>query len=238
MYKIILTIMLVSGLSPFCFAVESEWFDSPIEVKDNSQNSYSGGYKYSIEDGNPDELWGEDNERMYKRRRAAKKKERDKREKKRRERLKEKQNKTKKITVPRITFPMSEYNRLNKNGTGVVKGKIRVLKKNGEQEIAASSAIYLNPVTSYSEQWYEEGYVKGVKLSPADGRLFQYMRFTSSDKDGNYRFDQVPQGQYFITCEVDCKSGCGENHDEIFYLVDQAYAKDSNETEKNLIAEE
>jgi hypothetical protein len=111
--------------------------------------------------------------------------------------------------VARIPFPIKEYARLPRSGKGTIKGKI-YLSDGYELKIPGKDTrLYLNPKTSYSDQWYEESYIGGRKMQKADDRLFNYLRFTSSDANGNFAFYGVPSGTYYLIGTVKCGSECG-----------------------------
>lgn len=111
--------------------------------------------------------------------------------------------------VPRIEFPVKEYQVLRRSGRGTVKGRIYVEDMSGKQVVGSKTRLYLNPVTSYSKQWYEESYLGGKKMGEADSRLFNYLKFTASDNDGNYAFYGVPSGKYYLIGTVTCGYECG-----------------------------
>ena len=111
--------------------------------------------------------------------------------------------------MERIAFPVSEYNRLPRMGKGTVKGSIYVTDYYDRRIAGESTRLYLNPVTSYSEQWYKESYIGGYKMENADSRLFNYLRFTASDKNGKFAFYGVPSGSYYLIGTVKCGDACG-----------------------------
>jgi hypothetical protein len=111
--------------------------------------------------------------------------------------------------LERIAFPVSEYNRLPRMGKGTVKGSIYVTDYYDRRIAGESTRLYLNPVTSYSEQWYKESYIGGYKMEKADSRLFNYLRFTASDKNGKFAFYGVPSGSYYLIGTVKCGDACG-----------------------------
>ncbi len=80
---------------------------------------------------------------------------------------------------------------------------------NGQRVHGKNTRLYLNPVTSYSKQWYQESYIGGKKLSKADARLYNYLRFTTSDADGKFSFFEIPAGKYYLIGIVRCKDECG-----------------------------
>ena len=113
--------------------------------------------------------------------------------------------------IQRMEFPASEYYRLARTGKGTVKGTIYVKDAYDRRILGESTRLYLNPVTSYSEQWYEESYLGGYEMEKADSRLFNYLRFTASDKNGNFAFYGVPSGSYYLIGTVKCGEECGYN---------------------------
>ncbi len=111
--------------------------------------------------------------------------------------------------MPRIEFPTSEYYALPRTGKGTVKGKIYVMDLYGSPVVGAGTRLYLNPITSYSKQWYEESYLGGARMQKADPRLFNYLRFTAANSDGNFAFYGVPNGSYYLIGTVKCAQQCG-----------------------------
>jgi len=111
--------------------------------------------------------------------------------------------------VARIPFPVSEYNKLARTGKGTVKGTIYLTDGYDKKVYGKATRLYLNPKTSYSDQWYKESYIGGRKMAKADDRLFNYLRFTSSDANGNFAFYGVPSGSYYLIGTVKCAQECG-----------------------------
>ncbi len=110
--------------------------------------------------------------------------------------------------MQRVSFPVSEYNALRRVGKGTVKGQIYI-SDNDHKIVGSGTRLYLNPITSYSKQWYEESYLGGHKMQKADSRLFNYLRFTAADSDGNFAFYGVPSGNYYLIGTVRCGEECG-----------------------------
>ncbi len=111
--------------------------------------------------------------------------------------------------MERIAFPVSEYSHLARTGKGTVKGAIYLKDAYGRTIAGKNTRLYLNPVTSYSKQWYNESYLGGYKMQKADSRLFNYLRFTASDNEGRFAFYGVPSGTYYLIGTVKCGSECG-----------------------------
>jgi len=114
-----------------------------------------------------------------------------------------------KTIVQRIAFPESEYRSLATVGSGVVKGQIYVTTAGGNKVYGKNTRLYLNPVTSYSTQWFSKSYLGGAKMSKVDNRLFNYLKFTTSDSNGNFEFLNVPSGSYYLIGVVKCGTACG-----------------------------
>jgi len=111
--------------------------------------------------------------------------------------------------VQRIAFPISEYKKLAKSGKGTIKGEIYLLDLYGQKVYGKNTRLYLNPMTSYADQWYQESYIKGRRMSEPDSRLFNYLRFTASDNDGRFAFYGIPSGSYYLIGTVQCGNQCG-----------------------------
>ena len=104
--------------------------------------------------------------------------------------------------LERIPFPAEEYEALTSTGTGAVSGQAFLRTRGGEVKTAAGSEVILNPVTTYSEQWWDEAFIGGSDLTAPDPRYGEYWRAKTVDAQGSFRFDRVPAGEYFITTVV------------------------------------
>ena len=116
-----------------------------------------------------------------------------------------------KTFVKRIPFPEAEYASLPKTGSASINGYIYAIAPNGKKIYAKETRLYLNPVTSYSTQWYKESYLGGAKMSKVDSRLFNYLKFTTSDSNGKYEFFNIPTGSYYLIGVIKCGQECGYN---------------------------
>ena len=111
--------------------------------------------------------------------------------------------------LKRIAFPASEYYPYAGVGKGTIKGNIYINNSHGEKVMGSETRLYLNPVTSYSDQWYKKSYVGGRKMEEADSRLFNYLKFTASNTQGAFAFYGVPSGNYYLIGTVKCGTECG-----------------------------
>ena len=114
------------------------------------------------------------------------------------------------VVVKRIPFPTDEYSELKTMGNATVKGSISITA-NGMHVVGRQTRLYLNPVTSYSNQWYRESYLGGHKMGKSDSRLFNYLKFTASNNNGEFAFFGVPAGDYYVVGTVTCTTCGGKN---------------------------
>ena len=125
--------------------------------------------------------------------------------------------------VPRVKFPLNEYKRLAKKGRATVRGMIYLDDGYGKKIYGKNTRLYLNPVTSYSKQWYQESYLRGKKMSKADAKLFNYVKFTASGEDGRFAFYGVSTGGYYITGSVVCGYECGYDSPKNIRIATEVY---------------
>jgi hypothetical protein len=136
--------------------------------------------------------------------------------------------------MARIPFPVSEYNHLARSGKGTVKGNIFVKDAYGQRILGKGTRLYLNPVTSYSEQWYEESYLGGNKMQKADSRLFNYLRFTASNTVGAFAFYGVPTGSYYLIGTVKCGNECGYDTPKSIRIATRVNVQGNQVVQKDL----
>ena len=126
--------------------------------------------------------------------------------------------------IERIPFPVEEYRHLRKKGRSTVSGKVYLTNRFAGEEIKRSNIkLWLNPVTSYSNQWYNEVYLGGNRLTKADKRLYNYLKFTYSLADGTFNFFGVPTGEYYLTATIKCSVECGYRENKSVLLVKKIY---------------
>ena len=136
--------------------------------------------------------------------------------------------------MKRIPFPVAEYNRYAGTGKGTIKGAIYVKNAYGEKVLGKGTRLYLNPVTSYSNQWYSESYVGGKKMEKADSRLFNYLKFTASDSNGDFAFYGVPSGSYYLIGTVECGTQCGFDTPKNIRIATRVSVSGNNVVEQDL----
>jgi hypothetical protein len=111
--------------------------------------------------------------------------------------------------ISRMSFPEHEYKNLAKSGSAVVKGQAFLKTRGGDVKVAAGNEVILNPVTSYSNEWYEKAYIQHNNLAQPDPRIFNYVMKTVADGSGKFMFKKVPPGQYFVTTVITWEAATG-----------------------------
>jgi hypothetical protein len=99
-------------------------------------------------------------------------------------------------------FNEQEYAQYAYAGTGTITGQVVVRGEGGRTEPAQGSQVSLNPVTSYSTEWWNRTVVGGLNLRSADEREQKYLRTTTTDVDGRFAFSDLPRGEYFVVAAL------------------------------------
>lgn len=136
----------------------------------------------------------------------------------------------------RIPFPQSEYSQIPAKGNGSIRGNVLFRSDNGTEIPINGAKLYLNPVTSYSKQWYKETYLKGRTMEKADDRIYNYIKYTSSSKNGVYAFYELPRGTYYLTGIAKCGKRCGFGKNRTLNFFSEIYVDGSSEKEKDILS--
>jgi hypothetical protein len=99
-------------------------------------------------------------------------------------------------------FIESEYAPYAGEGTATLCGQAVVQTRRGEFKYGAGNEAYLNPVTSYSTEWYRVSVIGGRSLTKADPKALAYNRATRADGNGRFCFENIPSGDYYLACPV------------------------------------
>jgi hypothetical protein len=117
-------------------------------------------------------------------------------------------------------FIESEYAPYAGEGTATICGQAVIQTQRGEFKYGAGNETYLNPVTSYSTEWYTVSVIGGRSLTKANRKVLAYNRATRADSEGKFCFENIPSGDYYLTCPVVWVYGANSAK-----MVSMAYAK-------------
>lgn len=105
--------------------------------------------------------------------------------------------------VQRVTpFDPSAYSPFAGTGSASITGQAFLKTNGGDVKFGAGNEILLTPVTPYTEEWYEKAYLQHQNLSPADPREAEYIKSATADGSGNFEFQNIPAGDYFVRCTI------------------------------------
>ena len=119
------------------------------------------------------------------------------------------------------TFDPREAEFARQPGNGVITGQAFLRQQGGGVVTCAGSQVALAPVTTYSQERTNIIYrnnIRGFRSASQDAifplrlpdpppAFTENMRFSTCDAQGKFRFDAVPQGQYFLATRVTWQVG-------------------------------
>jgi hypothetical protein len=102
-----------------------------------------------------------------------------------------------------MPFPEEEYLALPRMGSGTasITGQAFLRTRGGDVKTAAGEQVILNPLTSYSKEWYALSKA-GAPIAEPDERLKIYYIQQVADATGRFTFKNVPAGAYFVTTTI------------------------------------
>ncbi|MDH5447035.1 MAG: hypothetical protein OEY52_15920 [Gammaproteobacteria bacterium] len=104
--------------------------------------------------------------------------------------------------IQRIPFNMAEYAELPAKGTATVTGQAYLKTADGTIHYPKNEKARLNPVTSYSKQWYQVHYIERKSITKADPRYLEYVYKVDFDEQGRFNFNNIPEGSYYISAPI------------------------------------
>lgn len=99
-------------------------------------------------------------------------------------------------------FIESQYAPYAQKGTARVNGRLCVKDTAGKTRCPAGQLVVLNPVTDYSDEWFERHWSKGERLEAPSEEAMKYSRTVKTDKDGYFTFTGLPAGSYYVGAVV------------------------------------
>ena len=131
--------------------------------------------------------------------------------------------------IQRISFPEKEYTELKTNGNAKITGQVFAKTRGGDVKFGAGNTVMLNPVTSYSNQWYKEVYMLRNNISEGDIRQQQYIRKTIANGHGNFTFNNIPVGDYYLVSVITWEVAYGSTmHQQGGLIVEKVSVKEND----------
>jgi len=97
-----------------------------------------------------------------------------------------------------VAFNEAEFAPYRGAGSGSVAGQLVVTSDDGETHIGNGAHVTLLPVTSYTKEMVDREIGDGDDLASSDPRLHAYVRLVTTDGGGNFVFDHLRPGEYFV----------------------------------------
>ncbi|MBP5160498.1 MAG: hypothetical protein ILP11_00370 [Alphaproteobacteria bacterium] len=99
-------------------------------------------------------------------------------------------------------FVAEEYAPYQKKGEAIIAGKVCLTLEDNTEKCFPNSRVIINPVTSYSQEWYTRGWAGTEYLEEADPRVTPTNLIQITDEKGAFAFKNLPAGAYYVGAEV------------------------------------
>jgi hypothetical protein len=86
--------------------------------------------------------------------------------------------------------------------TGKITGQAFLKTVGGDVKYGAGNTVALHPVTSLTTEWYDKAIVQGIPLVTGNPHTDDYRKLTTGDGEGRFEFDNLPAGDYYVTCAI------------------------------------
>jgi len=99
-----------------------------------------------------------------------------------------------------VPFNEAAFASYGPSGSGTVEGRIAVTDEDdGALHVGANANLTLLPVTAYTTEMVEREIGNGEVLARSDARLRKFLRAATADDRGQFVFNNVPAGDYYLT---------------------------------------
>ncbi len=103
----------------------------------------------------------------------------------------------------RAPFIPSEYEPYGQAGDGVIEGAAYLETPGGGRHPCALALVFMNPVTTFSTEWYVRNVLRREELEPVEApSALRFHWITRSDTLGRFRFVDLPRGDYYLGCRA------------------------------------
>lgn len=99
-------------------------------------------------------------------------------------------------------YDANEYARYAGSGSARITGQAFAKTVGGDVKYAAGNTVWLYPVTSMTTEWYQTSIKAGKPMKAGDQRMMQHSRSTVADGNGNFEFNGLPGGDYYVVTQV------------------------------------
>lgn len=99
-------------------------------------------------------------------------------------------------------FVAAQYAPYAGKGNARINGRLCVKNKKGKTQCLANQLVVVNPVTDYSEEWFERHWSNGVVLETPSAEAMKHSRTVRTDAQGYFTFTDLQPGSYYVGAVV------------------------------------
>lgn len=105
------------------------------------------------------------------------------------------------IQPRKAAFIESEYAPYALKGDGEISGNFCDALPKGAK-CPAKVSVFVNPVTTYSTEWWTRHWTGRTALSQGDPRALKYNTRVNTEPDGDFEFDNLAAGSYYVAADA------------------------------------
>lgn len=105
-----------------------------------------------------------------------------------------------------IAFDETNFLPYLEKGTGKIIGQAFLKTRGGDVKYGAGNEVVLVPNTPYTTEM-EDAIIDNARMEPPDERYRKYRRTTRADGQGNFEFNNLPDGEYLLGCGIQWEVG-------------------------------
>lgn len=87
-------------------------------------------------------------------------------------------------------------------GTATIEGQAFLKTRGGDVKYGAGNDVLLVPVSPHTEEWFNRAVLREERVVDLGTELVPYVKSTTSDGSGRFRFANVAAGEYYVVTTV------------------------------------
>ena len=98
-------------------------------------------------------------------------------------------------------FNENDFAAFEQKGTSTITGQAFLKTRGGEVRYGAGETVTLIPETPYTRELWN-AFMTPTKITNLDNRWSSHNKEALADGNGNFEFNNLPAGSYFLECDV------------------------------------
>jgi hypothetical protein len=107
------------------------------------------------------------------------------------------------VAERKVMFNDDEFRPYAEKGNAIILGEAFLRTRGGDIKKGFGNPVYLVPVTTYTQEWFDRVVKWNLPMAPPDPRYSQYERVATVDMDGRFEFTDLPAGQYYVATKIE-----------------------------------